>query len=156
MKKMLCSILVMASLSGVSGAALAAESSEVPVMDPSVETATINTEVLSNGASLAPRAAYVHNSERIIANDGTYGYTKAWTYSGGTAYYMKASIRATYSNGQVNGASASNPNTSNLSEAYSLRIYENGPKRQYHSSSECKNTASSATESLSGSSKVYD
>ena len=158
MKKLLCSMLVMASLSGVSGAALAAEPSEVipSEIDYSKETATLNTEVSSKNASLSPLAAYVHTSERVIANDGTSGYTHAWTYSGGTAYYMKASIKATYSNGMVNGASGSNPNTSNLSEAYSLRIYEDGPKRQYHSSSECRNTSSSALEGLSGSSKIFD
>lgn len=145
MKKFFCSILVVASLSSVSGAVLAAESIG--------DTETRNVTVGSN--STVERAAYVHNSSRIIANDGTHGYTKAWTYSGGKAHYLKASIRATYSNGLVNGASGSNGNTSNLSEAYSLRIFENGPQRQYHSSSECRNTPTSGLESLSGKSKIF-
>lgn len=156
MKKILCSMLVMASLSGASGAALAAEPSEVvpSEIDYSQATVTSNTEVPSNSA--LSRAAYVHTSDRIIATDGSWGYTNAWTYSGGTAYYMKASIRATYSNGMVNGASESHPNTSNLAVATSYRIFENGPKRQYHSSSECRNTSTSALESLSGKSAIFD
>lgn len=148
MKKLLCSMLFVASL-GVSGSAFAHTTEYTPELgDPSKVTVTSN--------SASKRAAYVHNSQRVIANDGSYGYTHAFTYDGNTIYYLKASIRATYSNGQVSGGSGSNPNTSNLSHAYSTVVYENGPKRQYHSNSEAKNTSTSATEYLSGSSSIFN
>ncbi len=100
--------------------------------------------------------AYVHDSSRTIANDGSYGYTKAWTFDGTKIYYLKATMKATYSNGQVNGGTSYNTNTSNQASVESGYVYENGPKRQYHSSSEAKNTSSSSTEYRSGDSKIFD
>lgn len=99
--------------------------------------------------------ANVHQSTRHIATDGSYGYTTAKTYDGTKIYYINAKMSATYSNGQVQGGSVSNPKY-NSSESECEKVYENGSKRQYHSSAEAKNTSSSAMEYTSGKSVIFD
>ena len=69
---------------------------------------------------------------------------------------MKATVKATYSNGLVNGGTSSNPVTSNVASVNSGKVYENGPKRQYHSSSEAKNSSTSASERRSVSSVLFN
>lgn len=103
------------------------------------------------------RGANAHSSERTIESKGKWGQTRAYVYSPNqTVYYLEATMKATYSNGQVNGGS-STKSKNNSSEVSSDKVYESGPKRQYHSSSRAKNYSSdSFYETASGSSSIFD